>query len=105
MTSGRPPGSGAFWQYSLEADCGGGGGVCGDGVCNGSDTTANCPGDCGSFCGNGYCEKGEGKANCPQDCGYPVVCGNGICEKGENPKSCGIVIHARLRASSTPPPR
>lgn len=46
--------------------------ICGDGMCNGGDTTCNCPGDCGmEICGNGSCcgQANEACSNCPQDCG------------------------------------
>lgn len=32
---------------------------CGDGSCNGSETQANCPADCGGTCGNGILNAGE----------------------------------------------
>jgi hypothetical protein len=72
-------------SYSCPYDCGGGG-VCGDGVCNGSDTTANCPGDCGTLCGDGACNGGEGSYNCANDCGS--VCGDGVCNGGESGANC-----------------
>ncbi|NUN12248.1 MAG: PQQ-binding-like beta-propeller repeat protein [Myxococcales bacterium] len=65
---------------------------CGDGVCNGEESCATCPTDCGSCletCGNGTCGSGETCTSCPQDCGTcPAVCGNGFCEAGEGCASC-----------------
>lgn len=61
---------------------------CGDGSCNGNETTASCPQDCGTLCGDGVCNGTESYATCPQDC---AVCGDGICAGftlGENCKSC-----------------
>ena len=45
--------------------------VCGDGVCNGTETCSTCCQDCGTcpaVCGNGVCEAGETLATCPADC-------------------------------------
>ena len=52
---------------------------CGDSMCNGSESCASCPGDCGAcsvtptpsgpFCGDGWCNVGETCATCPADCG------------------------------------
>lgn len=44
---------------------------CGDGLCNGSETSCSCPLDCGDscqigYCGDGRCSPGE---SCPMDCG------------------------------------
>lgn len=54
---------------------------CGDGACNGPETTATCPGDCGSRCGDGACNGGETTVTCGADCG--VVCGDGFAGVGE----------------------
>jgi len=47
-----------------------------------------------AVCGNGICEKTESCENCPQDCGscsFNVsVCGNGVCEVGETCENCEI---------------
>lgn len=44
---------------------------CGDGVCNGSETSSSCPGDCGGYCGDGYCSGNETPTSCAADCcGY-----------------------------------
>lgn len=65
---------------------------CGDGVCNGDETTATCPMDCGSACGDGVCNGNENYTVCPQDC--PAnVCGDGICggyNIGETCKTCSV---------------
>lgn len=68
------------------------GAICGDAVCNGSETASSCPGDC-AVCGNGRCEVNEDES-CPSDCttgctgagGACAVCGDGVCEETE---SCG----------------
>ena len=60
---------------------------CGDGSCNGSDTTANCPGDCGSSCGDGTCNGSESTSNCSSDCGSN--CGDGTCNGAEDCSGCG----------------
>jgi hypothetical protein len=44
---------------------------CGDGACNGFETCALCPGDCGActvWCGDGVCAPGETIDDCPGDC-------------------------------------
>jgi hypothetical protein len=49
---------------------------CGDLICNGSETSLSCPGDCGPpppVCGDGTCNGSETKVSCPADCG-PAVC-------------------------------
>jgi hypothetical protein len=93
----------------LVAACGGGSdnGVCGDNVCDSSETAASCFDDCG--CGNGIQNPGEacdghdfggascmsetqrgGTLQCNADCTLDVAgctlasCGNGIAEEGES---------------------
>jgi hypothetical protein len=69
---------------------------CGDGACNGTETQASCPGDCGSpeTCGNGVCSAvaGENCSNCPGDCTVGCnSCGDGIC--GNSPgEACDACI-------------
>jgi hypothetical protein len=61
---------------------------CGDGVCNGIETCAWCPGDCGGpCCGNGTCNTGE-CSECPGDCTYEDCCGNGTCDSMESCLTC-----------------
>ena len=55
--------------------------ACGDGLCNGTDTTRNCPADCGSSCGDGVCNGEEGTADCPADCG--TACGDRVANGNE----------------------
>lgn len=58
---------------------------CGDGACNGGESTATCPQDCGSSCGDGVCNGGETSGNCPEDCGGGGGgwCGDGTCSFDE----------------------
>ncbi len=68
-----------------------GGDLCGDGFCNGNETSTSCPQDCSgnqtnqTYCGDGVCNGDETKSTCPQDCGSPqtfdLICGNGICSE------------------------
>ena len=73
---------------------GGGGPVCGNGVCEPGEDSINCPQDCppGGFCGDGACDPaiGEDCNSCPEDCGPCTTCGNGVCEPefGENSTNC-----------------
>ena len=51
----------------------GGGGYCGDGQCNGIETSVSCPGDCkpaptGPYCGDNTCAGNESGKSCPIDC-------------------------------------
>jgi hypothetical protein len=82
---------------SCPADCTG---VCGDLVCDATETLAGCPGDCNepsvvcssqcstAHCGDNFCDLGvtEDQFNCPADCrlGFPgpgkVIEGDGICD-------------------------
>jgi hypothetical protein len=46
--------------------------VCGDSVCEGTETCSSCAADCGTcaaVCGNGSCQSGEDCNNCAADCG------------------------------------
>ena len=78
--------------------------VCGDGKCEGAESSLTCPADCGpppNACGNGKCEASETCASCAADCACPAglkcagtvcqfaaTCGNGSCETGETMASC-----------------
>ena len=57
-------------------------GVCGDRICSGTETTSNCPADCGSAstetCGNGFCGSSETAVSCPADCGVATGCGSRV---------------------------
>lgn len=59
--------------------------VCGDGACNGTESSATCPTDCplgsSEWCGNGSCNSGAGEncSNCSADCGACNYCGDGVC--------------------------
>jgi cysteine-rich repeat protein len=61
---------------------------CGDGSCNGSDSTANCPGDCGSSCGDGSCNGTEDCSGCPSDCGSCPYCGDSFCNGSDTTANC-----------------
>ena len=83
-------------------DCLGVAGKCGDGVCSGSETSTTCPADCktAAICGNGTCEPGEDSANCPADCPVIAVCGNGVCDTGETASGCALDCDAALKAKA-----
>jgi hypothetical protein len=48
---------------------------CGNGVCEGPESSSTCPSDCGAvpLCGDGVCGKDENPCNCPADCGAPTA--------------------------------
>jgi hypothetical protein len=53
--------------------------VCGDGLCQGTESCQSCAKDCGNCaakCGNGLCEAGETKASCAADCAPAGSCAN-----------------------------
>jgi cysteine-rich repeat protein len=67
---------------------------CGDAACNGQETCASCPEDCGQCCGDAACDQAtESCQSCPADCGQ--CCGDGQCtlDFGEDcaqcPADCG----------------
>lgn len=65
--------------------------VCGDGLCEGAETSAGCPQDCGETvpaCGDGICDATESAATCPQDCQAQPVCGDGVCDSTESSATC-----------------
>lgn len=64
---------------------------CGDGTCNGDETTMSCYADCPvtAMCGDGICNGIETTANCLGDCpAGAAVCGDGLCQKPEGPVAC-----------------
>ncbi|GIL87790.1 hypothetical protein Vretimale_13108 [Volvox reticuliferus] len=76
--------------------------ACGDNICNGNETCADCPRDCGfcAVCGDGVCSGGETCRSCFQDCfkllnGVRTCCGDTVCSPGDNetcstcPRDCG----------------
>ena len=87
-------------SVSCAYDCVGIAGKCGDGICAGSETSSSCPADCtgGPVCGNGKCESGEDSNNCVADCPYVAVCGDGICAATENASSCALDCNPALKA-------
>ena len=83
--------------------------VCGDGICETSETEVSCPADCErsssggggggsgsppaqSVCGDGSCSSDETEVSCPADCVtnpvIPPVCGDGSCSSDETEVSC-----------------
>lgn len=61
---------------------------CGDGTCETacpSETTCNCPEDCGKDCGDGCCHELENFESCPDDC---KGCGDGTCQGNEDCTKC-----------------
>jgi hypothetical protein len=67
--------------------------VCGDGVCEGDETTSNCPEDC--YCGNGTCDPGEDTCLCPVECGgHPTsetICTDGVDNDCDSAVDCADV--------------
>lgn len=67
---------------------------CGDTLCNGDETCATCPADCGecpAFCGDGLCNGDETCATCEADCGAcPAICGDASCNGEETCETCEI---------------
>lgn len=47
---------------------------CGDGLCDGDESSYNCEADCGPppICGDGACNGGENQCTCAADCGAPA---------------------------------
>jgi hypothetical protein len=64
--------------------------ACGDGACNGAETCADCPADCGACpaCGDGACNGAETCADCAADCGACPACGDGACNGAETCADC-----------------
>lgn len=64
--------------------------VCGDSICDVSETVLSCATDCRTeqdfFCGDRICTSGESYYNCPSDCSF--ACGNNLCEARENETNC-----------------
>ena len=70
----------AFCLLTLVAGCRPYGTICGDGVCEGSETATTCPGDCGPpVCGDSSCASGRGEtcSTCALDCGACPGCPDG----------------------------
>ncbi len=105
-TTGAICGDGLCQPTESSASCGydclGVAGKCGDGACTGSETNANCPSDCAtaSVCGDGTCQPGEDSGNCPADCPVVAVCGDGVCDTTENASKCALDCDAALKAKA-----
>ena len=67
------------------------GSCCGDGVCEGSESTANCVADCGypPYCGDGNCDPNEDSCNCLDDCGPPSAL-ESVCDDGWDDDCDGV---------------
>ena len=66
---------------------------CGDGACNGSEDSFNCPSDCTVSCGDGSCNYGETCSSCEGDCGAcppGEFCGDGLCSITESCNTCVV---------------
>ena len=70
---------------SCPADCTGG--SCGNMDCELGETNMSCAVDCAPGCGDGMCAATENILTCPTDCGA-AMCGNGVCDPGETNASC-----------------
>ncbi|MBN1947068.1 MAG: trypsin-like peptidase domain-containing protein [Bradymonadales bacterium] len=68
--SGCTRGDGSGWEEITRATNFSFAIYCGDMVCDGPETSENCPEDCGSgsFCGDHICDPGETPESCPEDC-------------------------------------
>ncbi|QSQ12194.1 tenascin-X [Myxococcus landrumensis] len=57
---------------------------CGDGSCNGSETSSSCAADCPAppWCGDGVCNNAETNVSCASDCNSPT-CGDRLCDLHE----------------------
>ena len=68
----------------------GGGGstgdVCGDGICEGDETSVTCAADCSAVCGDGACTREESSITCAEDC-IPV-CSDEVCDASAG-ETCG----------------
>ena len=65
---------------------------CGNKICDCSETSSTCCGDC-KECGDGNCDCGETFETCPLDCTPDAGCGDGTCDPDETcedfPQDCG----------------
>ena len=65
---------------------------CGDGECNGDETSDSCPEDCGDpepYCGDGECNGDETAESCPEDCDD-----GGDCEEAWDGDPCSMPDHS-----------
>jgi len=87
------------------------GAVCGNGVCESSETAETCSKDCVSTCGNGTCDpKTENAETCPKDCSSgPVTCDGtndgATCDDGnsctQDTCSAGVCVGKNLAEGTT----
>lgn len=70
--------------------------ICGDGICNGTETSSSCPDDCpvAPKCGDGICNGTETTASCAKDCpsSGSHVCNNSCGSSYTNP-STGVTCY------------
>ena len=64
---------------------------CGDGTCEGSESSDNCVADCGpsTYCGDGTCDADEDCSSCSSDCGNCNSCTDS--DNGYNVNTKGTV--------------
>jgi hypothetical protein len=65
---------------------------CGDGTCEGDESSTNCEIDCGpaGFCGDGTCDFDEDPCSCAADCGTPPASEAGFCTDGADNDCDGV---------------
>jgi hypothetical protein len=80
--------------------------VCGNAVCESSETCSTCSADCGACapaCGNAVCEATESCSTCSADCGACApACGNAVCEATESCSTCSADCGACAPVTSDP---
>ena len=64
--------------------------ICGDKICQSSESCSSCSLDCGScqYCGDKICQSSESCSTCSSDCGPCRYCGDRICQSSESCSTC-----------------